>query len=112
VDDCLPPEFEINFYRIVQETLNNVVKHSNAGTAHVSVTRGKSNVRLIVEDNGTGFDPRQRVNAGGLGLSGLSERVRIMGGNCEIVSRPGSGTVVRIEIPSTSQPPSEQKEEP
>jgi signal transduction histidine kinase/ligand-binding sensor domain-containing protein len=112
VDDCLPPEFEINFYRIVQETLNNVVKHSNASRAHLSVTRQNSTVRLMVEDNGTGFDPRDSVKAGGFGLSGLSERVRIMGGNCEIVSKPGSGTVVRIEIPSTSQPPSEKKEEP
>jgi signal transduction histidine kinase len=98
VDRCLPPEFEINFFRIVQEILNNIVKHSRATNVQFRLSRDPSCLRLTVQDNGIGFDPSQVPVAKSFGLSGLAERVRIMGGQCEVVSQPGSGTAIRIEV--------------
>ena len=104
VDGCLRPEFEINLFRIVQEALNNIVKHSKATEGRVELARGQSALRLSVRDNGTGFDQKQITIGGGFGLSGLAERVRIMGGQCEINSQPGAGTALRIEVPFSFSP--------
>jgi signal transduction histidine kinase/ligand-binding sensor domain-containing protein len=102
LDDLFSKEAEISLYRIVQETLNNIVKHAQATEAEVEITRSAQNVSLTVHDNGRGFTPgaASALEAGrhGFGLTGIAERVRMLGGTQEIESAPGQGTTVRIRL--------------
>jgi signal transduction histidine kinase len=103
VDGLLPPEFEINLFRIMQECVNNIVRHSHASDASVILTKTERTMRLQVEDNGRGFEVTQMTKSseasGGMGLRGIAERVRLMGGTLEIQSRPTEGTRLTIEVP-------------
>src|SRR5581483_5579937 len=89
---------KIVVFRVVQESLANVRKHSAASTASVSVCSTRRFVDVIVADNGRGFD-RDRVTVGRLGLAGVSERARLLGGAVEIAGRVGIGTEVRVTLP-------------
>lgn len=101
IDGALPPEFEINFYRIVQECLNNIVKHSQAASATVRLQRKPRALHLTVSDDGRGFNqahvPPQKT--GGFGLNSISERALTMGGHATVTSRPAEGTRIEIEVP-------------
>jgi signal transduction histidine kinase len=103
VDSLLSAEGEINVYRIVQECLNNIVKHSNAATAHVTITPNDQRIRLVIEDDGCGFDyaalqsDPERPHS--FGLSGLAERVRILNGCFRCDTTPGQGTRLIVELP-------------
>jgi len=99
VDDELPEEHKTTIYRIVQEALNNCSRHAQATTVQVSVRGEEGQILLNVQDDGCGFDP-QRVR--GLGLLGMEERVRHLGGKFEIDSRPGRGTLLHIALPLAS----------
>jgi signal transduction histidine kinase len=99
VEDELPEEHKTCIYRIVQEALNNCARHAQATTVQVSVRGENGQVLLNVQDDGSGFDP-QRVR--GLGLLGMEERVRHLGGKFEIDSRPGRGTHLHIGLPLAS----------
>ncbi len=103
IDRFIPHEFEINVYRLVQESLNNVVKHSNASRVRVDVRNDSDAVRITIEDDGTGFDPalltEQTVRHGGMGLQGMVERARISGGVFNVKSEPGNGTKISIAFP-------------
>lgn len=98
VDSLFTPENEINFYRIVQEFLNNIVKHSQATKAHVTISRREPGVVLTVTDNGTGFEIEKAKEKHGMGLSGIAERVKILGGSQAMVSEIGKGTTVTVEF--------------
>ena len=100
IDNLFTPENEINFYRIVQECLNNIVKHSQAEKASVEISREDRKVFLTVKDNGRGFDAGGEGERRGLGLNGIGERVKILGGNYSIVSENGNGTTVSVEVES------------
>ncbi|HEX9014505.1 MAG TPA: GAF domain-containing protein [Chloroflexota bacterium] len=99
----LPPAVETILFRITQEALNNVVKHSGASHARVSLARAESGVALEVEDDGLGFDVQRILRARGsqatLGLHGMIERARLSGGTLRIVSYPGHGTRITAELP-------------
>ncbi|RMD59339.1 sensor histidine kinase [Candidatus Parcubacteria bacterium] len=103
VDGLLSKEQEINIYRIVQEAMNNIMKHAAASTARVWLTLGASRIRVGIEDDGSGFvmggrrDPLAPLV--GFGLTNLRERVRIIGGKLQIESAPGRGTKIHITIP-------------
>ncbi|MFN0110124.1 MAG: two-component regulator propeller domain-containing protein [Blastocatellia bacterium] len=105
LDGVFAPENEINFYRIVQECLNNIVKHSRATTAEVSIGNEAGFVSLLIRDNGQGFSPQAATQnahnpqSGGFGLTGIAERVRMLGGQLNIDSAPGQGTTVKVQIP-------------
>jgi signal transduction histidine kinase len=99
VEDELPDEHKTTIYRIVQEALNNCARHAQATTVQVSVRGENGRILLNVQDDGSGFDP-QRVR--GLGLLGMEERVRHLGGEFEIDSKPGRGTLLRIALPLAS----------
>ena len=87
-------------YRILQETLTNVVRHARATTVTVSLSRTRAALTLLVRDDGAGFDARLvQATARGLGLRGMRERVTLLGGSIDIESAPGHGTVVRAQIP-------------
>jgi signal transduction histidine kinase len=102
VDGVLPKEAEINFYRIVQECLNNVLKHSRAGQASIQIRNSRDLLTLTVRDDGQGFaqESVQTGSVGGFGLTGISERAQLLGGKAVIRSAPGHGTTVTIEIDS------------
>ncbi len=93
----LPPSLELTLFRIVQETLNNVMKHSGASAVTVRIRLGAETISLEIEDNGRGISadayPRQGA---GFGMQGLKERAGQIGGDFSIVSAPGSGTTVSI----------------
>ena len=103
IDDALPAEEQIHVYRIVQESLNNVVKHAKASQVQITVTRDRGSLNITVEDNGIGFRPdrirRPSAVDHGFGLTGMSERARMLGGLVEIHSSPGSGTTVSVAVP-------------
>lgn len=102
IDTVFDKDSEIHVYRIVQEAVNNVVKHSAATEAAVVVKKREMSVSLSIRDNGQGFDPAKswsQLHDLGLGLNGIAERVRILGGTFTINSRPGEGTSLTAEIP-------------
>ncbi len=94
----LPPAVETGLYRVVQEGMTNVARHSHARTLSVLVTQRGSTVLAIVEDDGTGFDPEQaRTNGQSVGLHGMRERIELLDGTFEIESN-SSGTTLYVEI--------------
>lgn len=96
----LSPEVETNLYRIAQEILNNIVKHSKAHQVSVLFGRSNGEALLIIEDNGIGFDPdKKALQKSGLGLIGIRERATLVGGNIEIESASGRGTTVYVRVP-------------
>lgn len=94
--DTLPDEHRTCVYRVVQEAVNNAVRHANARTVNVTVRRESEYVVVSVQDDGAGFEARF---ARGLGLLGMEERVRRLGGELGIDSEPGRGTRIRARIP-------------
>jgi signal transduction histidine kinase len=100
VDGVLSKEAEINLYRIIQESLNNIVKHSQATEAKLVVELGSQFLSLSISDNGKGFASGQTTNSSssGFGLIGIAERVRMIGGTYSINSTPGHGTTIAIRI--------------
>lgn len=97
-DSRLPPTVESNAYRLVQEALHNVMKHAAATHVSVAMTRSETELILVVEDNGRGFDQSttaQRLREG-LGLISMRERAVIVGGRLDIESRPGQGTAIYL----------------
>ncbi len=94
----LPGEIETTLYRVVQESLTNIVKHANAHKVSVSIARRGPTVAAVIEDDGAGFDQRA-VREEGVGLLGMRERLSFVDGRLEIESRPGAGTTIVAEVP-------------
>lgn len=99
IDGIIPREKEIHFYRIVQEGINNILKHSLATQASIMIRRSDEEMTTSLWDNGKGFDPLMASGAAGMGLEGIQERAKSLGGTCEIKSHPGEGTTVSVIIP-------------
>jgi signal transduction histidine kinase len=97
IDGLFPKEGEINVYRIVQECVNNIIRHSAATEAMILVLRDADSARIVVEDNGRGFDPSAKPR--GMGLKGIAERVRMLDGAMSLKSAPGQGTSMRVDLP-------------
>ena len=94
----LTPALSTVVYRVVQEALTNVVRHAQATSASVAVTISGDRLRAVIEDDGRGFDPNQRPD-GHLGVRGMEERAELVGGSVRVVSAPGQGTTVVLEVP-------------
>jgi two-component system, NarL family, sensor histidine kinase DevS len=94
----LPSGVETTLYRVVQESLTNIVKHANAHNISVSIAPRGSTVAAVIEDDGAGFDQRA-VGGEGVGLLGMRERLSFVDGRLEIESRPGAGTTIVAEVP-------------
>ncbi len=103
VERRLPPEVEFTLFRIVQEAVRNIERHSQALKAEVSVEFGEGKTRVSVSDNGKGFKLSgslvDLVHTGKLGLAGMEERARLLNGSIRIESEPSKGTTVMVEIP-------------
>ena len=94
----LPGEVETALYRIVQESLTNVVKHARARHVSIALTRMEGLVTAVVEDDGQGFDPDEGPY-GGVGLIGMRERLALLRGRLRIESSPGAGTTIAADVP-------------
>jgi signal transduction histidine kinase len=102
IDGLFERDAEIHLYRIVQEAVTNILKHSSATEATVVVKKQPTVVSISIRDNGRGFDPAKSTDQshdGGYGLSGIAERVRILKGTLTIEPQPGAGTSLTAEIP-------------
>ena len=98
----IPQEIEINLYRIIQEGLTNILKHSNADKALVKLNGSNGFIELQISDNGKGFKIKS-INLpfdteNGFGLQGMSERTKIMGGSFKVDSKPGKGTMLTVTV--------------
>jgi signal transduction histidine kinase/ligand-binding sensor domain-containing protein len=102
IDDVFPQSLHIHIFRIVQESVSNIVQHSKASRAKVAIVRDLTSVEIRVEDNGVGFSPRSFDPANpathGFGLMGIRERARILGGQVEIHSSARIGTTVTVRF--------------
>jgi signal transduction histidine kinase len=96
-DERLPSELETALYRVVQESLTNIVKHARATRASVLVARREGEVVVVIEDDGAGFDPG--LPADGIGLLGMRERAELVEGTLTIETREGGGTTIIAEVP-------------
>lgn len=99
IDDVIRKEKEINFYRVIQEATNNILKHSLAKEASVMVMKIDSDIKVTIWDDGKGFDMSEESVDKGLGFSGMYERVETLGGTINIEGKPGEGTSIKITIP-------------
>jgi signal transduction histidine kinase len=100
----LAPAVETALFRVAQESLTNARKHAQTTRVRITLRRTRRGVRMEVRDWGRGFRPEAQQQAGGgpgerVGLSGMRERVALLGGRCEVKSRPGAGTRVVAEVP-------------
>ncbi|MFF5988823.1 AAA family ATPase [Prauserella flavalba] len=96
----IPPSVETALFRIVQEALTNVGRHSRATEASVVLVSSGDTVRVVVEDDGIGFDVDRNRQGRSLGLTGMRERARLAGGRLTVDSQPGQGTTVMVEVPT------------
>ena len=97
-DQRLPADAETALYRIAQEALTNILKHAEAGHVTVLMKQTDRALRLVVQDDGKGFDPAS-VRDGGVGLVGMRERMALVGGRLTIESTEGAGTMLTAEVP-------------
>ncbi|HEV2663848.1 MAG TPA: PAS domain S-box protein, partial [Blastocatellia bacterium] len=95
----VPPEAALCLYRVAQESLRNVARHSGARRAVVTLARANGAVELRVADQGVGFDPGQAHECRGLGLVSMEERVKLLHGRFVLTTGPGAGTELRAQIP-------------
>ena len=96
----MPEGIEICLYRITQEAIHNAVKYSKASLIIVQITDNKDVVKLIISDNGEGFEIKSiRKSLGGSGLKNMQARAELLNGSFKIQSKIGKGTIIKVEIP-------------
>jgi signal transduction histidine kinase len=107
ITEDLPDTYRTCLYRVVQEALNNCAQHSQATQVRVVVHRDQDGLQVTVQDDGIGFEPSREK---GMGLLGMEERVERLGGRFSINSKPGSGTILRIQLPLATGGPAYSKD--
>ncbi len=105
VHKTVPADVALCLYRVAQEAIHNVVKHSGARRVRISLINGKSRVLLSIRDEGRGFDYELSKTNKGLGIVNMEERARLVGGKLSIRSVPGKGTRVVLEVPLLEDAP-------
>ncbi len=102
IDQSIQPAGTVSesLFRIAQEALNNISKHAAAKEVEVCLDRDGGNIKMEIGDDGTGFDPAKAVRPTAVGLSGIRERAKAVGGRLEINSAPGKGTRIIITLPA------------
>jgi signal transduction histidine kinase len=108
LENRLPGEIETILFRIAQEAMNNVARHSEAETLIIQLVRTDGHVRMTLQDDGRGFDPQTVIPSlelsRGWGLAGMQERASLAGGQVHVISVPGQGTTIRVEVPAPTTP--------
>lgn len=102
---AIDEKLQLNIYRIVQEQLNNILKHSKATHAAIELRKAANNIILTISDNGIGCDTAKKKN--GVGIRNISSRAELCKGNMEVVSKPGKGYLLKVVLPLT--PDKQQK---
>ena len=97
----LPPDIQVAFYRICQETLNNIARHAGASSVEIDGRHAPDSIELNIRDDGRGFDPAQ-ISSGHYGLGMMRERAEAVGAQLSITSRPGHGAVLSIRWAATA----------
>jgi signal transduction histidine kinase len=107
-EDDVAEQLKVVVYRILQEAMNNVAKHSEADRVHINIVKFGNELKLKVEDNGCGFDFEVISSTpspmSGYGLSNMRDRAEICGGKLKITSKPGAGTGIELILPFDSMP--------
>jgi signal transduction histidine kinase len=100
VDNKLSMQAKINLYRVLQEAIANIVRHSGATSARITISQSENGVQAIIEDNGKGFvQGSSQSGRQGFGLKSMTERMNLVGGTISFDSSPGKGTTIQIVIP-------------
>ena len=99
LDEKLDSNVETVLYRVIQECVNNVIKHAEASTLDISVTKDGQSISATIEDNGKGFDINDQEKIAGIGLKNILTRVNYLKGTVDFDSAPGKGTLVALHIP-------------
>jgi len=86
-------------YRVIQECVNNVMKHAQASQLDISIMKDKDGISASIEDNGKGFDTSSRQHFEGIGIKNILSRINYLRGTVEFDSSPGKGTLVAIHVP-------------
>lgn len=102
LNERLDGNTETVLYRIIQECVNNVIKHSGANNLDISLIKDNDGISATVEDNGRGFDTMDRQKTEGIGLKNIRSRVEFLKGTVDFDSSPGKGTLVAIHVPAVS----------
>jgi signal transduction histidine kinase len=95
----LPPEISLCLYRVLQEALQNAIKHSDSRKLEVSLAVISNEIQMTVRDSGIGFDSEEALKGSGLGLTSMRERLKLVDGKLSIESQRGAGTEVRASVP-------------
>ena len=95
----VPKEISLCLFRVLQETLQNAVKHAGVRHFKVELCGTEAEIQLTVSDQGVGFDPQNAIHSGGIGLISMRERMQLVRGEFSIKSRPGSGTTIHARVP-------------
>ena len=96
-EDALDKNIKLIFYRIVQEQINNILKHSGAKNIIIQINISSGNIHLSVRDDGRGFDTSKKAE--GIGLRNIRHRTEFYDGNTQIISAPGKGCTLEVNIP-------------
>ncbi|MEO8664758.1 MAG: triple tyrosine motif-containing protein, partial [Ignavibacteria bacterium] len=102
IDKILTPDIEISLYRIIQECINNIIKHSKAGEVILNINKGSNDISVLISDNGVGFNTsslKSNSQKHGFGLAGIKERTKLFRGKFILDSEPGRGTTFTIKLP-------------
>jgi signal transduction histidine kinase len=105
-EEEVPESLKVNIFRIAQEALNNIAKHSKAEWVDISLSKDGNGIELVVSDDGVGMDPHiimQTSTATSLGLTSMRERAELTGGSFSIESTPGEGTTIRAFWPMETE---------
>jgi len=95
----VPPDSALCLFRVVQEAIRNIKRHSGADRAEVMLERAGGELHLVVSDSGKGFDPKSHSNAVGIGIRSMEERLRLLGGRLDLQSQPSRGTRIDAWLP-------------
>ena len=104
IDSSIPRTTQVGLYRILQEAINNTVRHARAKTVVLEVKKSAAGIRIRCQDNGCGFDPARRPHSEGLGLAGICERATMIGAKVHLQTAPGRGVCLLLEVPIKSAP--------
>ena len=99
-EERLSSDVETVLYRVIQESINNVIKHANATVLNISLMRDEKEITVTIEDNGKGFSLNDKENISGIGLKNMASRIKFLNGTVDISSEIGRGTFVAIYIPN------------
>jgi signal transduction histidine kinase len=98
LEDSINDKFKLNTFRILQEQLNNIIKHAKASNVHITLSKTDTGIMLSIADDGVGFDTTQKSK--GIGIKNIISRSELYKGNANFISEPGKGCMLAITFPA------------